>query len=165
MKLNEILGLLSIDVGAPTPTIISNDNNLYLMFYSNEENIKTEALRERNSVYDQGIYILKFNHFLSFKFGIPNNETITGHPYSKLGLRSYSFYQLEESDWIKELMKIDSIHPYHNKEEWTCCNHYILTFHDNMFECVAKDFEIHEATTSIYKQASVIINEMNVNML
>lgn len=165
MKLNEISGLLSIDVGAPTPTIISNDSNLYLMFYSNEESTNGETLKERNSVYDRGIYVLKFNLFLKYKFGMPNNEIIIGHPYSKLGLQPYSFYQLEGSDWIKELMKIDSVHPDYNKEKWASYKHYIFTFHDNMFECIAKDFEISESTTSIYKQASTIINEMNVEML
>jgi len=165
MKLNEISGLLSIDVGAPTPTIISNDSNLYLMFYSNEEGGDTEELNERNSVYDRGIYVLKFNLFLNYKFGIPSNEIIIGHPYSKLGLQPYSFYQLEDSDWIKELMKIDSVHPYYNKEKWASYKHYILTFHDNMFECVAKDFEIRESKKSIYEQVSTIINEVNVDML
>lgn len=164
MKLIEISGLLSIDVGAPTPTIISNDSNLYLMFYSNEESTDNEVLKERNSVYDRGIFVVRFNMFLQYKFGMPNNEIIIGHPYSKLGLKPYSFYQLEGSDWIKELMKIDSIHPYYNKENWVSYKHYIFTFHDNMFECVAKDFEINETTTSIYKHASIIINEMNAKM-
>lgn len=165
MKLNEISGLLSIDVGVPAPTIISNDSNLYLMFYSNGEDISTEALQERNSVYDRGIYILKFNLFLNYKFGMPSNEIIIGHPYSKLGLQPYSFYQLEDSDWIKKLMKIDSVHPYYDKKKWVIYKHYILTFHDNMFECIAKDFEISEESSSVYKQAHTIINEMNIGML
>lgn len=166
MKLNEISGLLCIDVGAPTPTILSNDNNLYLMFYSNEEGDKAETLRERNrnNVYDRVTYVLKFNLFIKYRFGMPNNEIIIGHPYFKLGLKPNSFYQLEGSDWIKELMKIDSVHPYFNEEKWTNYKHYIFTFHDNMFECIAKDYEISESTISIYKKAITIINEMIVEM-
>lgn len=165
MKLNEISGLISIDVGAPTPTIISNDSNLYIMFYAGRSDSNAEVLQERNSVYDKGIYILKFNLFLKYNFGIPGNEIIIGHPYAKLGLQSYAFYELEDSDWIKELMEIESVHPYFNKDKWIGYKHYILTFHDNMFECIARDFEIREKTTSIYEQASIITNEINVERL
>ncbi|TKG87908.1 hypothetical protein EYV94_27850 [Puteibacter caeruleilacunae] len=164
MKLTEITGLLNIDVGAPTPTIISNDSNLYLMFYSNADSIVNDPSQASSSVNNRRIYVLKFNLFFNYKFGMPGNEIIIGHPYSELGLQPYSFYQLEESDWIKDLMKIDSFHPYYNKEKWIDFKHYILTFHDNMFECIAKDFEISEGTTSIYEQASTIINEINADM-
>ncbi len=82
-------------------------------------------------------------------------------PYYKLGLRSCSFYELKNSDLIKELEKIDQIHPYYNADKWKKFKHFILTFHDNMFECVAKEFEIREENDSIYRQTSTILNELS----
>ena len=79
------------------------------------------------------LYIL----WLTNKFGMPGNETIGGHPYSHLGMKSFSFYELKNSDLIK-----------------------ILTFHDNMFECVARNFECREEKTSIYNQVVDILNDI-----
>jgi hypothetical protein len=55
------------------------------------------------------------------------------------------------------------VHPYYDPHKWEKYKHYILTFHDNMFECVAKNFEIREGNTSLYNQVTIILNELSVN--
>jgi hypothetical protein len=92
---------------------------------------------------------------------MPGNETIDGHPYYKLGMQSCSFYELRNSDFIKSLQDIDKVHPEYNPESWKAYKHYIITFHDNMFECIAKDFEIREENTSLYNQATVMLNSVS----
>jgi len=46
---------------------------------------------ERNTVYDKGVVTLKFIHHLQIVFGLPDNESIDGHPYYSLGLGSVLF--------------------------------------------------------------------------
>ena len=164
MELIEIKGLFEMDSGAPSPMIISNDNELFLSFYANKEPISTVP-RQRNIRYDVGICVMKFKKYVKFTFGFPGDETIRGHPYRKLGMKSYSFYELKKSDLIKSLQEIDKVHPRHNREKWKMYKHYILTFHDNMFECIAQDFEIREEKVSLYNQAAVLLNELSVKHL
>lgn len=162
MELIEIKGLFEMDFGAPSPTILSNDNDLFITFYVNRVN-KSAVPKQLNTVYDTGIVTLKFNVYLKYTFGLPSNETIQGHPYNKLGMKSFSFYELRNSDFITSLQEIEKVHLYYNPEKWKTYKHYILTFHDNMFECIARDFEIREENTSLYKRITTILDEMSIN--
>ena len=161
MELFEIKGLFEMDCGSPSPMVISNDNELFVAFYANRQTDTVEP-HERNMVYDTGIFALKFRLYLKYTFGLPSNETIEGHPYYKLGMKSFAFYELKDSDLIKQLESIEKVHPYYTPSKWIDYKHYILTFHDNMFECVAKGFEIREENVSIYYNATTLLNELSV---
>jgi hypothetical protein len=160
MELIEIKDLFEMDFGSPSPTILSNDNELFIAFYADKQN-SSGIPQARNIIYDTGIFALKFKVYLKYTFGLPGEETIQGHPYSKLGMKSYSFYELKDSDLIKSLQNIEKAHPQYNSKKWEMYRHYILTFHDNMFECIAQDFEIREENTSIYNQAAIMLNELS----
>ncbi|ULQ52154.1 hypothetical protein [Flavihumibacter fluvii] len=161
MELIEIKGLFEMDFGSPSPTILSNDYELFIAFYANKKNL-SNGPQERNTIYDTGIFALKFKVFLRYSFGLPGEETIEGHPYSKLGMKAFSFYELRNSDLIKSLQEIEKTHSNYNTEKWKMYKHYILTFKDNMFECIAQSFEIREENTSLYNQAKVILDELSV---
>jgi hypothetical protein len=88
MELIEIKDLFEMDTGSPSPSIISNDNELFIAFYAKKES--TSAIPQmRNTVYDTGIFALKFERCLKYTFGIPGEETMHGHPYSKYGMKPY----------------------------------------------------------------------------
>lgn len=159
MELNEITGLFDMDYGAPQPIVISSENDLIVAFYLDSGSIPDELI-ERNTILDSKIVIIKFNSFIKYTFGIPGNESIYHHPYSKLGLSSCGFYELTGSDLIEELEDIEKNHPYFNPDNWKMYNHYILTFHDTMFECVAKSFDCKQENVLLYQRASVIMNEL-----
>lgn len=160
MELKEIEGLFLMDYGAPSPTIISNDRDLFVAFYVDKE-ATSEMPQQRNSISDTGVISIKFKWCQKYTFGSPSNETLHGHPYYKLGLRSCAFYELKDSDLIKSLQEIEKSHDYYSLDGWEKYKHYILTFHDNMFECVALDFEIREEETSLYNHMSSILNELS----
>src|SRR5687767_9873261 len=117
MELVEIEGLFLMDSGAPSPVIVSNDNHLYVSFYSSQST-DDPVLKERNFVYDEGAITLKFHLCRHYSFGGPNDETLNGHPYYKLGLRSYSFYEAKESDLVRQCMKVASVHPRYSDLNW-----------------------------------------------
>lgn len=160
MELVEIKGLFQMDAGAPSPLVLSNDNELFVSFYANKVHSVSEP-QERNTVYDEGVITLRFNSYIKYTFGFPNDETLSGHPYNKFGLESYAFYEVMDSDFIRQLMIIDSAHPYHTTSKWKEYKHYVLTFHDNMFECVAKGFELREENSTLYNEASRVLNEIS----
>lgn len=143
MKLKEIKGLFIIDYGAPSPRIISSDNELLVAFNVDKNSMGMECINS-DDLFDTVVLGLKFSICLKYTFGIPGNETISGHPYYSLGLECCAFYEMENSDWIEQLKNIDRVHPSYNIEKWNNFKHYIITFHDNMFECVAKGYEVVE---------------------
>ncbi len=153
MKIEQIKEKFEIDIGAPTPTILTNEHSLYLIFYvSNVDpswNGETIHLRTNR---DEGIVTLKFDKYAQFKFGNPNDETINGHPLYKLGLKPYSIQKVFDSNWIKEIKKMNSVHPYHKDELFSKYEHYIFFFHDTCFEIVAEGYSIEKDSLQTMKE-------------
>ena len=141
IRLVEILKELQSDVGAPSPKVISDEHNVYLLFYLNAKDPNWDGtyvhVRDDN---DLGIALVTFKHFDEFKFGGPNDEAISGHPYYGAGLKPYSIHKVENSDWIEQLEKQNSVHPYHKPEKYHELQHLIFFFHDTCFEIVCKDY-------------------------
>lgn len=162
MKLIEIKNLFDMDTGSPSPLIISGDGELIICFYADSD-IDTNQFPEYYEADNRGVIVIRFKHCVFHKFGSPNDETLHGHPYYKLGLSSYSFFELEGSDLIMELKQIDLIHPYYNEESWQKYKHFIITFHDNMFECVSESFELNKKSISTYDSISFLLNKFIKN--
>ena len=152
MRIEQITEKFQIDVGAPTPTILSNEHNLYLIFYVSivDANWDGTSVHMRTEK-DEGIVTVKFDRFAQFKFGSPNDEAISGHPLYKLGLEAYSIQKVIGSDWVNELKKMNSVHPYHKDESFEEYEHFIFFFHDTCFEIVAKGYSIQENSESNMK--------------
>jgi hypothetical protein len=124
------------DVGAPMPIILADGRKLILTFYISGEPDKLRAL-------------ITFEYYVALKFGMPNDEAIEGHPYYKLGLEPYSIYEVENSDWIDQLEKMNRVHPYHKKEAYDKLKHYLFFFHDENFECVGGPFKVERKENSV----------------
>lgn len=161
MKIEQIKEKFKIDIGAPMPTILSNEHHVYLIFYvSNIDpnwNGKTIHMRTKN---DKGIVTVKFNGFAQFKFGNPNDEAIGGHPYAKLGLEPYAIQKVLNSNWIEELRKMNSVHHYHKDEYFSDYKHYIFFFHDTCFEIVTENYTIENNSMSNMKDEIKRISEL-----
>jgi hypothetical protein len=152
MELIKIKGVFKMDSGAPMPLVISNDDSLFVIFNNDVD--------PAVDLEDESKTVLKFNHYMKYKFGLPSDETLSGHPYYSLGLKPYSFFELKGSDFIVELMEVDSTHPNYTSSRWDSFRHFIITFHDNTFECVAKDFNATTITHDIRHQAIYAISSL-----
>jgi len=91
---------------------------------------------------DEQVAMIHFHICYASMFGPPNDEALLGHPLYGRGLQSYSAYLVEGSSWIRSLEKMNSVHPYHRAEAFARRKHFIWTFHDSTFECVADGYEI-----------------------
>lgn len=158
MKLNEITNLFRMDYGGPSPHVIINEGHTYVSFYTD---LDEDQLEKPDLSSSEGRIVIKFNSCTFSRFGPPSNETISGHPYYKYGMNSGGFYELEDSDLIQSLVNVDKIHPYHNSERRKTYKHFILTFHDNIFECVATDFEVNNVDTDLYKHEESLFDKLS----
>lgn len=127
--LEEIKNVSLPDTGAPNPTIIGDEQNLFLVYTTNDDRTA----------------VVKFENCLIHKFGAPNDEALSGHALYKNGLQHYSIFKVSKSSWLKDLEKMNSVHPRHDKGRFLAYSHFIFTFHDSTFECIsaAMNFEVH----------------------
>jgi hypothetical protein len=77
-----------------------------------------------------------FDHPDAFRFSNVSDEVIAGHSLFGKGLRAYGLFLVENSSWINELKKCDSVHPQHNSSHWEEARHYMLCFKDRICEVV-----------------------------
>jgi hypothetical protein len=127
------------NVGAPCPQIMAT-----------EESIIVKYLIQNNINDDDEWVTIKFSFPYSHIFGPPNDEAFTGHPLYKYGLRPYSAVEVVDSGWIRALESMNSVHPCHDKSAFISNKrHYILSFHDSTFECVAKDYMIIKSAQQV----------------
>lgn len=157
IKLKKVLDDLKSDVGAPVPKIIADEyRGVFLFFYLRDNHSDWDGssvhIRKED---DEDIACVHFKLCEQFKFGSPNDEAIEGHPYYKYGLKAYSIFEVENSDWIDSLEKMNAVHPYHKKENFENYKHYIFFFHDSCFEIVCKDFEIKRFPESTLKDEMI----------
>ena len=58
------------------------------------------------------------------------------------GLRRCGAFDVRHSRWIEELRTMNRVHPRHNDGDFDRLRHFIWTFHDSTFECLAEAFVI-----------------------
>ena len=107
--------------------VVSSQQTLYLLLEESNDKIDT----------------LKFDPII-FKYGYPNDEV--SHPLDKFGLGSYGFYEVTNSEWIKEIRNINRSHHRHSDSMFDRDRHYIAKFKDVTIEIICTNFEEVELT-------------------
>ncbi len=139
------------DVGAPLPTVVGDEHRLLLAYIASVPDpdwdgtyVKVVSPESPN----EPIAIVTFERPYCHLFGSPNDEAFEGHPLASRGLKPYSVSEVAESSWVRALERMNAVHPYHRPESFSDRHHYIFSFHDSTFECVARGFtvEVHHGS-------------------
>lgn len=126
--------------GAPCPLVLSSGYKTFLTYFTQDG--------DNSSAYES-IAIVEFRLCHSHRFGIVNDEAASGHPLYGKGLEVYGAHEIENSKWISELKDIHRVHPYYLEGRWDKRKHYLLFFHDEIFECVAEGYSIEKRTATL----------------
>ncbi|HEY9685241.1 MAG TPA: hypothetical protein V6C86_26945 [Oculatellaceae cyanobacterium] len=141
--------------GAPLPHLFSNDYKTFLIFMVNEDASqsadKYATFEQLGSEPIESMALVEFCNCLSAKLGSPNDESVSGHRLFGKGLESHVAQRVVNSTWLKEMETTDSVHPYHNHQRWLTKEHFIFSFHDSTFECVAESFKVELYRTSLHQ--------------
>jgi hypothetical protein len=136
------------DTGAPLPYLLKNDDQTFLTFFVRKIDPDWDGayvtVRRPNSNLGEKLAVVEFERCVCTKMGTPNDEVLHGHPLDGKGLEGYQPMLVKNSLWLKELETINSVHSCYRAEVWRDLNHYILPFHDCMFECVARGFKVEQ---------------------
>jgi hypothetical protein len=134
------------DTGAPLPYLLQNDYRTFLALFLHTVDPNWDGtyvnVRNPSSELSEKLALVEFERCVCTKMGTPNDEVLHGHPLYGKGLAGYEAMAVENSNWLKELEKINSVHEAYNPESWRGLKHYILPFHDSTFECVARGFKV-----------------------
>lgn len=134
------------DTGAPCPHVLASGQRTILIYLA--DTIDPNWDGSYVSVIDpkasdpQPLVIVDFRGSYIHKFGGPNDEVFGGLPWEGRGLNAYGAYVIKNSLWLAEMMAVNSVHPYYSESTYTSLKHYVLLFHDEMFECLAEGFEL-----------------------
>jgi hypothetical protein len=127
------------DADTPMPVLLSGLRTFAAFYLSVHDSVgDTTNPRARNPQADHGIGIVEFKRVTSIKIGFPNDEVLRGHPLWGSGLEFYSAHEVKNSPWIIELMTVERAHERFDESQWSGRRHFVLTFHDETLECVAK---------------------------
>lgn len=152
------------DVGAPMPQVASNGHRTFLIYLINEVDANWDGTYVNliNNTSDT-MYPLALVEFTghTFRFGIATDEVFDGLSLWGKGLKGYAAHIVEHSTWIEELKNINRDHHYFSEDDWKDLKHFILLFHDNIFEIVAKDFKIETFRTTFCQLAAEMAQRMN----
>jgi hypothetical protein len=136
----ELGGAPQSSVGAPLPLVLANENRLSLAFFVEDRDPAWDGTTVRvvSSESAEPAAIVTFDRVEASYFGPPNDEAFAGHPLAARGLQPYGAFEVKHSSWIRSLERMNSVHPYHRPEAYRSLRHFIFTFHDSIFECVAE---------------------------
>lgn len=113
--------------GAPDPIVVANEHAVVVSYVTE---------------YPKTFCSVRFHLARTHLFGAPNDETLQGHPLWNRGLGFYGVFRVDQSSLIRRLAVMNSVHKRHSHSMFDELSHYIFTFQDSTFECVARSYEI-----------------------
>jgi hypothetical protein len=144
-RVDDLTGFPQPSVGAPLPFIVSNEDVLLLGYLvetvpENWDGTQTRIVAQTSP--GEPIALLEFRRHYAHTFGPPNDEVFESHPLAARGLRRYTPAEVRDSSWVRSLETLNSLHPNHDPGDFSSLRHFIIPFHDSIFECVAEDVEV-----------------------
>jgi hypothetical protein len=88
-----------------------------------------------------GRAVIGFTLPLASRFGYPNDEALQGHPLRNSGLHAYGCFEVLDSTWKAALEQQNRI-AFPGWAGWGWARHFVFTFHDSTFECLAEGFAV-----------------------
>lgn len=136
-------------IGAPLPRVVADEHTCLVGFYLETHDPAWDGSYVRvvePETADDPVAVVAFPLYCATMFGPPNDEAFAGHPLSSRGLAPYGAFEIHDSSWIRQLERMNSVHPHHRAERFAKLRHFVLTFHDSTFECVASRYDITKHT-------------------
>jgi len=123
------------ETGAPSPMVLADEDGLVLSY------LAAQTIRRRGEEGTLEFVFVRFGSPLMHLTGPPNDEALPGHPLWNRGLDYYGVFRVNQSSLIRRLASMNRMHRLHSSSLFDGFIHYIFTFHDSTFECVAKSLE------------------------
>ena len=160
----ELRELPRSSIGAPNPMVLAGEHSLRIAYYLENRPEGWNGTTVRMLSADEGnepCAVIEFTMPYAHMFGPPNDEAFAGHPLADRGLRPYGVFEIEGSSWLRTLERMNAVHPSHNPKHFSKYKHFIFTFHDTTFECIAEGFSFCLGSGSV--RSGLLEAEMRPN--
>jgi hypothetical protein len=131
--------------GAPCPHVLSSGHKTLLLYMVEDNDPAWDGTNARlvdsSSEGNERLAVIDFKRAYGYRFGGPNDEVWNGHPLHGKGLEPYGAHLVMNSPWIAAERKVNSVRTQFRPDRWERLRHYLLLFHDNVFECLAESHE------------------------
>lgn len=141
----ELKDLPQSSVGAPCPMVLAAEHHLHLAYYLEDTSQPWDGPEPHLVGEDspgESVALVRFQSVRAHMFGPPNDEAFEGHPLASRGLSPYTAHEILCSSWLRGLERMNSVHPHHTPKLFAGYRHFIFTFHDSTFECIARSFTV-----------------------
>ena len=133
------------DGGAPLPHLISNGSRAFIVCHADQpdphwDGTYVTVVSPADS-HTSLFVVIELWGCHDIRLGGPNDEAMHGHPLHGKGLAGYQAHEVLNSAWIEEAIKVNSVHPQHSDAPFRQLHHYVLLFHDEMAEALARGIE------------------------
>jgi hypothetical protein len=133
------------DVGAPLPHLIANGWSVHIVCHANQRDPAWDGtyvtMVSPGDSAPSPLLLLEATGCAEIRMGGPNDEALGGHPLSGKGLVGYRLNEVHNSEWIERAIQVNSVHPSHRDEPFRQLRHFVLPFHDEMVEVLARSIE------------------------
>jgi hypothetical protein len=150
-------------VGAPLPIVLSDESTIVVGYIIQDSSRAWNgtALRTLDTHRPgESQALVEFELYQSYMFGAPNDEAFSSHPLAARGLHPYAAFRIDDSSWVRQLERMNSVHPNHNPNKFQELKHFVFAFHDSTFECVAKDFRISEYEGTLESLLPIMLSRL-----
>ena len=130
-QISEWSGAPQMDTGAPMPSIVVDDRELYVGY----------IVRDSESVDGASYAVVRFSGVSQHTFGYPNDEALDGHPLYTFGLAFYAFNEIANSPCLKELAARNAKSHPGSEPRFLRRKHWIVSFHDETLEVIGDSVE------------------------
>lgn len=141
------------DTGAPLPHLLATGSSTYIVCHASEPHpgwdgtsVTVVSAADDN---DSPLLVIEAKRCAEVRLGGPNDEALNGHPLYGKGLVGYQLNEVRNSDWIEQVIRVNSVHPLHRDEPYRRLRHFVLPFHDEMVEVLAHSIETTKVTGTL----------------
>lgn len=128
--------------------LLQSESAVFLLF-----NAMSDEKNAKGYCEDLGTAVIEFKRCRRTQFGGPNDEALPEHPLYGKGLEDfgYGIGEVLNSKWAQEVLERakksakriwgDRFERAFEHHKWSS-RHFIVSFHDSTFECLADDFVV-----------------------
>lgn len=134
---------LVCDVGVPYPVLVQSDERTFLAFRLGRRGSGTSSTIQvvvPAAAEPTRVGVIEFVGCRLASMGLPNDEALSGHRLWRRGLREVGYHSAGEvfnSSLVRDLEQGNRVHPRHQPAFFTSLRHFVFTFKECTFECVA----------------------------
>jgi hypothetical protein len=129
----EIFDLPQASVAEPAPIVFSSGDAVAMAYITQ----KSENQGSRS-----GYAVVAFSGVRAHWCGAPGDRALAAHPLYPLGLEHYSFCEIIGSSLVRALYRMCDEVPSQAGGAFNGSRHFIMTFKDSTFECVARGYRL-----------------------